>query len=133
MRNALPFVLGHVIGAFAVGAGAAAFLNFKATLGFSILLTTGAAASALVCRWWPGYDAPSWRLWLAACVANPLWVVAVGSTIGQYECLLGWRSGLDCLFADLGPLVALACMPSPLLGLALRWLVARLLKWRAAT
>jgi hypothetical protein len=28
---------------------------------------------------------------------------------------------LDCMFSDVGPLAMMACLPSPLIGLAARW------------
>jgi hypothetical protein len=120
-----PFVLGHVIAAFVTGAIAGAFLDFKAVMVFSSSLAVSAAASALVCRWWPGFAAAGWRLWLAATLGNPLFLAAIAFTVTQYDCLSGGVTGWNCMFSDLGPMVAGLCLPSPFVGLALRWWVGR--------
>jgi hypothetical protein len=122
-----PFALGHIVGAVAVGLIAGAFFDFTAMLVFSGSLLAGAMVSILVCRWRPGLDAEGWKLWLASCLANPLFVAAVIYSLFEYECLLGWRKGWSCLFADVGPFAAgLACVP-PLAGLIWRWWRSRAL------
>ena len=72
MRALPPFVYGHVLGALLIGAVGGSFVEFRAILTFGIAMTVGAAASAMVCRWWPGFDASGWRLWLAGALGNPL-------------------------------------------------------------
>jgi hypothetical protein len=120
-----PFVLGHVIGALITGVVAGAFLDLKAVLVFGGLLAVNALIGSLVCWWRPGLEAPGWKLWLAATFANPLMVAAIAWSFEQYDCLAGGRTGWNCMFADVGPLTAAACLPSPLIGLAVRWLRRR--------
>jgi hypothetical protein len=122
MRAPPPFVYGHVLGALLIGAVGGSFVEFRAILTFGIAMTVGAAASAMVCRWWPGFDAPGWRLWLAGALGNPLLLVALGFSVEEYDCLLGKRTGWNCMFSDIGPLVVGVCLLPPLLGLGLRWL-----------
>ena len=121
MRRIHPFVYGHVVGAFMVGGVAGAFLDLKAMLVFSSLLAANAAICSLVCWWRPGFEAAWWKLWLVATFANPLMLSAIAFSIDQYDCLTGQRSGWNCMFSDVGPLTAMACLPSPLIGLAVRW------------
>lgn len=122
MRALSPFVYGHVLGALSIGAVGGSFLDLRAILTFAAAMAVGAAASAVVCRWWPGYDAPGWRLWLAGALGNPLLLVALGFSIDSYDCLTGKRTGWDCMFSDIGPIVVGVCILPPLFGLALRWL-----------
>jgi len=125
MRARSPFVYGQVLGALLVGAVCGSFLDLRAIFTFAIAMAVGAAASAMVCRWWPGYGGAGWRLWLTGAIANPLLLVALGFSIDSYECLLGKRSGWDCMFADIGPMVVGVCLLPPLLGIGLRWLWPR--------
>jgi len=121
MRRIHPFVYGHVVGAFVVGGVAGATLDLKALLVFSSLLAANAAIGSLVCWWRPGFAAAGWKLWLAATFANPLMLSAIAYSIDQYDCLIGERTGWNCMFSDVGPLTVMACLPSPLIGLAVRW------------
>jgi hypothetical protein len=121
VRRIDPFVLGHVVGALVVGGVAGAFLDLKAVLVFSSLLAANAAIGSLVCWWRPGLEAAWWKLWPVATFANPLMVAAIAFSIDQYDCLIGERTGWNCMFADAGPEVIGACLPSPLIGLAVRW------------
>ena len=116
-----PFVLGHVIGAAITGVVAGAFLDWTAVASFSGVLAVNALISALVCWWRPGFEAAGWKLWLVASFANPLMVAALAFSLDQYNCLLGRQTGWNCMFADVGPLTAAACLPSPLIGLLARW------------
>jgi hypothetical protein len=125
MRALSPFVYGHVLGALSIGGLCGAFVDFRAVFTFAVAMAAGAAASAMVCRWWPGFDGPGWRLWLAGALGNPLLLVALGFSIDSYECLLGERTGWNCMFSDIGPLVAGVCLLPPLAGLGLRWLWGR--------
>lgn len=122
MKRLPSFVVGQVVGALVIGAAAGAFLDMLAVMTFGIGMMLGAAVSALACRWWPGYAAPGWRLWLAGSLANPLLLGALGLSLQDYECLLGQKTGWSCMFADVGPMVAGVCLIPPLLGVGLRWL-----------
>ena len=121
MRRIHPFVYGHVVGAFVVGAGSGATLDLTAVLVFSSLLAANAVIGSLVCWWRPGFEAAGWKLWLTATFANPLMLAAIGFSIDQYDCLTGQRTGWNCMFSDVGPLTVMACLPSPLIGLVARW------------
>ena len=125
MRRIHPFVYGHVIGAFLVGAVAGAFLDLKAVLVFSSLLAANAAIGSLVCWWRPGFEAAWWKLWPVATFANPMMLAAIAFSIDQYDCLTGQQSGWNCMLSDVGPLTVAACLPSPIIGLAARWLKRR--------
>jgi hypothetical protein len=116
-----PFVLGHVIGAAITGVVAGAFLDWTAVATFSSLLAANAVIGSLVCWWRPGLGAAGWKLWLTASFANPLMLAAIAFSLDQYNCLLGRQTGWNCMFADVGPLAAAACLPSPLVGLLARW------------
>jgi len=121
MRRVHPFVYGHVIGAFVVGLASGATLDLKAVMVFSSLLGANAAIGSLICWWRPGFDAAGWKLWLVATFVNPLMLSAIAFSVDQYDCLVGQRTGWNCLLSDAGPLVVAACLPSPLIGLAVRW------------
>jgi hypothetical protein len=121
MRRIHPFVYGHVVGAFVVGGVAGATLDLKAVLVFSSLLAANAAIGSLVCWWRPGFDAAAWKLWLTATFANPLVVAAIVYSLTEIDCLIGRQAGWNCMFAYVGPWAVEACLPSPLIGLAVRW------------
>lgn len=125
MRRIPSFVYGSVIGGLITGIVAGAFLDLKAVLIFSAVLAANAAIVSLVCWWKPGFEAAAWKLWLMATFANPLILVALGFTIDQYECLIGSKTGWNCMFATIGPLVAGVCLVPPTVGVLVRWLVAR--------
>lgn len=120
MRALSPFAIGQIVGALVVGVVAGSLIG--AVLTVAVLMLLGAAASATVCRFSPGYDAAGWRLWLTGVVANPLVIVVIGFSIDEYDCYLGNRSGWSCMFADVGPMVAGLCLLPPLFGVGLRWL-----------
>ena len=122
MRAPPPFAVGQVLGAVVIGLVGGSFIDTRAIFSFAVGMGLGAGASAMVCRWWPGYDAAGWRLWLTGAAANPLLVVALGFSIDEYDCLLGKRSGWACMFSDIGPMVAGVCLLPPLFGVALRGL-----------
>ncbi len=125
MRRIQPFVLGHVVGALVVGGVAGAFFDLKALLVFSTLLAANAAIGSLICWWRPGFEAAWWKLWPVATFANPMMLAAIAFSIDQYDCLTGQQSGWNCMFSDVGPLTVAACLPSPIIGLAARWLKRR--------
>lgn len=126
MRRIPPFVYGSVIGGLITGIVAGAFLDLKAVAIFSAVLAANAAIVSLVCWWKPGFEATAWKLWLMAALANPLMLTALGFTIDQYECLVGSKTGWNCMFATIGPLAAGICLIPPTVGVLVRWLVA----WR---
>jgi hypothetical protein len=121
VRRIHPFVWGHVVGALAVGVVSGAFLDLTAVVSFAGMLAANAAVGSLICWWRPGFEAAGWKLWLVATLVNPLMVSAIAYSIDQYDCLVGQRTGWNCMFSDVGPLVVAACLPSPLIGLAVRW------------
>jgi hypothetical protein len=125
VRRIPSFVYGNVIGGLITGIVAGAFLDLKAVVIFSTLLAANAAIVSLICWWRPGFEAAAWKLWLMATFANPLMLAALGFTIDQYECLIGSRTGWNCLFAGIGPLVAGVCLVPPVVGLFLRWWTSR--------
>lgn len=127
MRRLPSFVYGHVIGALITGAIGGAFLDLKAVLVFGAVLAVGAVVSALVCWWRPKFDAPAWKLWLVATAANPVFIAGLVWTIDMRACLTGELKGWSCLFADVGLVAAAATLPSPVVGLIVRWAWAR---WR---
>ena len=127
MKRIAPFVFGHVMGALAAGAVAGAFLDLEAVLVFSSVLAASAVVSAVVCWRWPGFDAAAWKLWLVGVIANPMFLAAVAFSVDQYECLIGRKTGWNCMFSDLGPMVAGMCLLPPIGGLLWRaWK-----RWRA--
>ena len=127
MKRIDPFAFGHVIAALVAGAVAGAFLDLTAVMVFSSVLAASAIVSALVCWRWPGFAAAAWKLWLIGVLANPLFLAAVAFSIEQYECLVGRKTGWNCMFSDLGPMVAGMCLLPPIGGLLWRgWK-----RWRA--
>ena len=124
MRPAVPFIFGHVAGALLIGGVGGALINTASIESFAIIMGVAAAASATVCRWWPGYDAPWWQLWLAGAGTNPLLLVALAFSLDAADCVIGKAKGPACLFSDIGPLVVGVCLLPPLFGLGLRWLWA---------
>ena len=125
MQRIHPFVWGHVIGALVVGAVSGSSLDMKAVFTFSGLLAANAVIGSLLCWWRPGLDAAGWKLWLVATFANPMMLAAIAFSIDQYDCLIGRSSGWNCMFSYVGPTMVAACLPSPLIGLAARWLKRR--------
>jgi len=121
MRRLPSFVYGNVAGGLIAGIVGGAFLDLKAVVIFSALLAANAAIVSLVCWWRPGFEAPAWKLWLMASFANPLMLAALVFTIDEVECLIGSRTGWNCMFASIGPLVAGVCFVPPTMGILVRW------------
>jgi hypothetical protein len=125
MTRLHPFAAGQVIGALAVGMLTGAFLNMTTIVLFCLSLAGGAAVSALVCKWRPGFEAAGWKLWLVGTLANPVTLAALAFSASEYECLLGRHTGWDCILSGIGPLIAgLGCLP-PIFGLLARWWARR--------
>jgi hypothetical protein len=120
VRRLHPFVWGYMVAAFVAGVVSGAVLDWKAVVIFSCLMAAGAAIASLVCWWRPGFEAAGWKLWLVATVANPLLLAGIGLTIDQYDCLFQRTRGWSCMFADLSWMLVAVCLPSPLIGLAVR-------------
>lgn len=116
-----PFVVGSVLGGLVGGI----LLGVLDVATFTGALAANAVVTALICWWRPGLEAAAWKLWLTATLVNPLLLAAVGWSIDQWGCLTGARSGWDCILAGVGPLVAAACLPAPVLGLLARRLFGR--------
>src|SRR5688572_27228119 len=101
-----PFALGQVIGAFTVGVFMGAFFNPQAVMVSCVGFAAGAAISALICRWRPGFEAAGWKLWLVGTIANPVTLAALVYSASEFECLLGTRTGWDCMLVAIGPFIA---------------------------
>lgn len=125
MRRIPSFVYGNVAGGLVTGIVGGAFLDLKAVLVFSALLAANAAIVSLICWWRPGFEAAAWKLWLMATFANPLMLGALAFSVDQYECLIGGKTGWNCMFATIGPLVAGVCLAPPIIGLLARWWTGR--------
>ncbi len=114
MLRITPFVMGHLVAAVLVGAGAGAFLDLRLSLYFALALLAGAVVSSYVCQWKPGVEAPSWRLYLVALVANPILPISLVVMALDWDCVLGLRRGWNCIaqrWRSL-PLVSACCRPS---------------------
>lgn len=126
MRHIPSFAYGHVIAAPVVGAVfGATLVHVNAVLALGAVLGAAAAISALVCWWWPGLDAPSLKLWAVATFANPLLLAGIAWTLYYADCLTGETKGWDCLFTDMGWLAVAATLPSPAVGLIVRFFWTR--------
>ena len=121
LRMTHPFVLGHVLSAIVIGAVGGTFLELKAVFTLAALLGGNAAIGALICWAWPGLNGAWWKLWPMATLVNPLVLAGIAWSLDQWDCLVGGKTGWDCMFASVGPLAIEACLPSPLVGLATRW------------
>ena len=69
---------------------------------FSSLLAANAIIGSLVCWWHPGFDAAGGSSGSAATFANPLMLAAIAFSIDQYDCLIGQRTGWNCMFRASG-------------------------------
>ena len=125
MRRIPSFVYGHVLSALLLGFVGGALLNLTAVAIFCGVMAGSALASAFVCWLWPGLAGPGWQLWLVGTVANPLFLVAAFLAFQNYDCLVGQKTGWDCMFSDAYPVAMGICLIPPLIGLAVRWLARR--------
>ena len=98
-----------------------AFLDLTAVLVFGAVLAVAAIVSASICSRWPKFDAAAWKLWLVATFANPVMIAGLFWTIAMRDCLTGEITGWDCLFAEVGLVASAGCLPSPIVGLLVRW------------
>lgn len=117
-----PFVMGHLVGAVLVGGVAGTlFLDAQAGLICAVALLAGAFVSSYVCQWWPGVEAPGWKLWAVAVFASPIMLLALGYIAFDYECTVGIRRGWNCLLAAIAIMVVGLCLLPPAIGLLWRW------------
>ena len=119
MLRIRPFVMGHLIAAVLVGAGAGAFLAAEAMLICGMGMLAGAVVSSLVCQWKPGVEAPAWQLWPVAVLANPVFLAALVFLALDWECVVGRQRGW-CLVAAMAIIAAGLCLLPPLGGLLWR-------------
>ncbi len=120
MLRITPFVMGHLVAAVLVGAGAGAFLDLRLSLYFALALLAGAVVSSFVCQWKPGVEAPAWRLYLVALVANPILLISLVVMALDWDCVLGLRRGWNCIAAAMAIAAASLCLLPPLGGLLWR-------------
>jgi len=117
-----PFVMGHLVGAVLVGGTAGTlFLDAQAGLICAVALLAGAFVSSYVCQWWPGIEAPAWKLWAVAVFASPIMLLTLGYMVFDYKCVVGTARGWNCLLAALAIMAAGLCLLPPLFGLLWRW------------
>jgi hypothetical protein len=57
---------------------------------------------------------------LTALLANPVFLIGVGYSIDQYECLTGDVNGWDCMFTSFGLIASGLCLVPPTIAVALR-------------
>jgi hypothetical protein len=115
------FALAMIASALLIGVLAGtAVLNLQGTVLFAAAMATGAAVAAVVCSRWPGLEAAAWKLWPTAVLTNPVFLVAAGYSIDQYECLVGETTGWSCMFSELVPAVCALSLIPPSIGLVVR-------------
>ena len=117
-----PFVMGHLVGAVLVGGTAGTlFLDAQAGLICAVALLAGTFVSSYVCQWWPGIEAPAWKLWAVAVFASPIMLLTLGYMVFDYECVVGITRGWNCLLAALALMASVLCLLPPVGGLVWRW------------
>jgi hypothetical protein len=122
VRRIPSFVYGHVLSALLLGFVGGAFLNLTAVVIFCGVMAGCALASAFVCWLWPGFAGSGWQLWLVGAIANPLILVAAFLAYQNFDCLVGQKTGWDCMFSEAYPLIMAICLVPPAVGLGVRWL-----------
>ena len=121
MLRITPFVMGHLVAALLVGAGAGAFLAAEAMLIGGVGMLAGAIVSSLVCQWKPGVEAPASQLWPVAVLANPVFLAALVFLALDWQCVVGLQRGWGCrLVAPMAMIAASLCFLPPLGGLLWR-------------
>ena len=108
-----------------MGVAAGALVDWQTVWVFGRWMTGGALVSTLVCWEWPGFAGRWWKLWLTAVLANPQFLAGLAWSWVDRECLLHDTGPWKCMFTGMGPGIAIACLPPPLLGLTLRWVAGR--------
>jgi hypothetical protein len=115
-----------VFSAALIGAlGGSLVLSLEAIVAFALGMAIGAAIAAFACNRWPGLAAPAWKLWPAAVLFNPMFLLGAGDSMANWECLVGKTTGWSCLFTDLGPMLCALGLVPPSLGLIARWWATR--------
>ena len=125
MRRIPSFIYGHVLSALLLGLTGGSVLDLQAVLIFSSAMAGCALASGLVCWLWPGFAGPGWQLWLVGAIANPLFLAAGFFSYQDFDCLVGNKTGWNCMLTDLEPTVMAICLVPPLVGLVVRRLARR--------
>lgn len=120
MLRIKPFVMGHLVSAVLVGAGAGTLLDVRASLYVALVLLAGAVVSSFVCQWKPGVEAPAVQLWLVAVIANPILVASLVFMALDWECVAGLRRGENCIAAAIAIAAAGLCLLPPIGGVAWR-------------
>ena len=116
------FVMGHLVSAVLVGGAAGTlFLDAQAGLICAAALLAGAFVSSYVCQWRPGLEAPAWKLWPIAVLANPILLFLLGYLATESQCLVGTRRGWDCIATALALMGTVLCLLPPIGGLVWRW------------
>ena len=116
------FTCGMIGGALVMGAApGGTLLNLQGTVLFAAVMAGSAAIAALICSRWPGLEAAAWKLWPAALLANPVFLIGVGYSIDRYECLIGGLNDWSCMFSSFGLIASGLCVVPPAIGLAFRW------------
>lgn len=117
-----PFVMGHLVSAVLVGGAAGtSFIDARAGLICAAGLLAGAFVSSYVCQWRPGLEAPAWKLWPVAVLANPVLLFMLGYLATDTDCLLGIKRGWNCIAAALAMMASVLCLLPPIGGLLWRW------------
>jgi len=120
-----PFFVGHLGAAIVLGALAGtvvgAFGRLEAAAYGAAFVAGGALVSALISAIGRGYNAPAGRLWLAATLGNPVFLVAILLLGSQWECFA--RPGFNdrCLLTFVTVLLIVVCCLAPCVGLLARW------------
>jgi hypothetical protein len=117
MKSVPPFVVGYVVAAFLIGAGVGATMDLQASVFGAGLLVGGALVACLLCWWLLGFEAPWWQLLLVALFTNPTFVVALGTALFDFGCIVGTKRGWDCLLAALAIVIGGGALLTPLGGL----------------
>lgn len=120
MLRIRPFVMGNLVAALLVGAGAGAFLAAEAMLIGGVGMLAGAVVSSLVCQWKPGVEAPAWQLWAVAVLANPVFLAALVFMALDWKCVVGVQRGWGCLVAAMAIVATALCFLPPIGGLLWR-------------
>lgn len=120
MLRIRPFVMGHLVAALLVGAGAGAFLAAEAMLIGGVTMLAGAVVSSLVCQWKPGVEAPGWQLYPVSVLANPVFLAALVFMALDWKCVVGHQRGWGCFVAAMAIVATGLCLLPPLGGLLWR-------------